>query len=106
MAFNSNSGSQAGKKSKRGPSKQVGKVRQLILDEIDTGRLRYALAELDNLQYVKSMSTLLQYSVPRLSSVSLTSLDDVQEALETLSDDELRIIAQTVLKRLESTDNE
>lgn len=98
MPFDSNTGRMAGQKSRKGKHKEVGQLRGMLMQELDTGRLRYALAELDHVQYVRAMATLMQYAVPRLQAIQIASAEDVEQALEGMSIAERQRIAQKLIK--------
>lgn len=85
MAWNSETAREAGRKGRRGKQKHAGQLRDMLMQELDTGRLRYALSELDSVQYVKAMGTLMQYAVPRLQAIQIATVEDIEGVLTEMS---------------------
>lgn len=98
MAWNSETAREAGRKGRRGKQKHAGKLRDMLMEELDTGRLRYALSELDHVQYVKAMGTLMQYAVPRLQAIQIASAEDINEALENMTLIERKRVADKLIE--------
>ena len=97
MPFDSTTAREAGRKSRRGKQKHAGKLREMLMDELDAGRLKYALSELDSVQYVKAMATLMQYAVPRLQAIQIASAEDIEQALEDMTLIERQRIANKLI---------